>query len=281
MRNPYLPLPMRVENTVAETLDGSIRTLSLSFTGQEDGKAFSFVPGQFVQLSLLGIGEAPFGIASAPDESGILDFTVSRAGLVTTELHNLEPGDRVGMRGPLGNGYPLGDMEGKNILVVGGGFGFSTLRAFTGFALEPANRSRFGKITVVYGSRNPGMVLYRNELEEWSRRTDIRLLITVDRGEPGWRHRIGMVPEVVGELEIEGDRTVALVCGPPGMIRHVLPVIEGAGVPPEAIHLSLEMKMKCGVGRCGRCNIGEDLVCVRGPVFSKARLDALPGEYLP
>jgi len=277
--NPYLPFPMSVEKSVAETDDGSIRTISLSFARNGDSEAFSFRAGQFAELSLLGTGEAPFGIASSPVDPGLLDFTVSRAGLVTSELHNLETGDRVGMRGPLGNGYPLEELEGRDVLVVGGGFGFSTLRAFTGYALHPDNRGLFGGMTVVYGARNPGLLLYRKDLLEWGKRDDIDLRVTVDTPDGSWAGRTGVVPAAVRELRIDAGRTTALVCGPPAMIRYTLPVLNELGLPPERVFLSLEMKMKCGIGKCGRCNIGEAYVCTDGPVFSLARLSTLPGEY--
>lgn len=279
MRNTYLPAPMKVEKSVVETGDGSIRTISLSFAGETGPCRFSFKPGQFAELSLLGVGEAPFGIASSPEDPGILDFTVSRVGLVTSELHDLEPGDMVGMRGPLGNGYPLDGLRGGNVLVVGGGFGFSTLRSFTRYAIHSENRAKFGDITVVYGARSPGHVLYRADLEEWEKRPDISLLVTVDRADAEWKRRTGMVPEIVGGLDLDCSRTSALVCGPPAMIRFTLPVLIELGLTPDRIHLSLEMKMKCGTGKCGRCNIGDKYVCTHGPVFSLAELNQLPKEY--
>jgi len=276
MRNPYAPIPMRVVRNRLETEDGGIRTLTLSFV--DSSEEFAFEPGQFAQLSLLGVGEAPFGIASSPMEPRLLDFTISRAGLVTTELHHLEQGETVGLRGPLGNGYPLEDLRGRSVLVVGGGFGFSTLRAFTEYALHPGNRQAFDGLTVVYGARSPGLLLYREELAEWGKRDDIRLHVTVDKPDDSWRGPVGTVPALVRGLEMPRDAAV-IVCGPPAMIRHTLPVLAGLGVSPDRIHLSLEMKMKCGIGKCGRCNIGRAYVCTDGPVFSLASLEALPGEH--
>jgi sulfhydrogenase subunit gamma (sulfur reductase) len=270
-------MPMRVERNVVETEDASIRTLSLSFAGGSE--AFGFVPGQFAELSLLGVGEAPFGIASSPTSADMLDFTISRVGLVTTELHHLEPGDSVGLRGPLGNGYPLEELHGRSVLVIGGGFGFSTLRAFTSFALHPENRESFGDITVVYGARSPGLLLYKDELKDWGRRDDMSLLVTVDKDDQDWNGMTGTVPAAVKGLQIDPGGTAALVCGPPAMIRFTLPVLAELGLRPDRIHLSLEMKMKCGIGKCGRCNIGGSYVCTDGPVFSLARLNGLPQEY--
>jgi NAD(P)H-flavin reductase len=270
-------MPMKVERNVIETEDASIRTLSLSFAGGQ--AAFGFVPGQFAELSLLGVGEAPFGIASSPVDAHLLDFTISRVGQVTTELHYLEPGDIVGLRGPLGNGYPLEELHGRSVLVIGGGFGFSTLRAFTSYALHPEHRKDYRDITVVYGARSPGLLLYKDELEGWGRRDDMRLIVTVDKADQGWSGSTGTVPAAVEGLRIDRDGTVAIVCGPPAMIRFTLPVLAELGLPPERIHLSLEMKMKCGIGKCGRCNIGGSYVCTDGPVFSLARLNGLPREY--
>lgn len=277
MRNPYAPIPMRVVKNVVETEDASIRTLSLSFADSRE--AFGFVPGQFAELSLLGVGEAPFGIASSPLATDLLDFTISRVGQVTTELHYLEPGDAVGLRGPLGNGYPLEELHGRSVLVIGGGFGFSTLRALTSFTLHPDNRKDFDDITVVYGARSPGLLLYRNELRDWDLRDDMSLLVTVDKADQDWSGRIGTVPAAVKDLRIDPERTTALVCGPPAMIRYTLPVLSDLGLSPDRIHLSLEMKMKCGIGKCGRCNIGGSYVCTDGPVYCLARLNQLPQEY--
>ncbi len=277
MRNPYEPIPMRVERNTVETEDHGIRTLTLSFASAPAD--FGFVPGQFAELSILGVGEAPFGIASSPMDPARLDFTISRVGRLTTELHYLEPGEQVGMRAPLGNGYPMEELHGRDILVVGGGFGFSTLRAFTAFALHSSNRGGFGSITVVYGARSPGLLLYKSELEDWGARGDMRLVVTVDRGDESWTGVTGNVPAALRGLEIDPDSTSALVCGPPAMIRYSLPVLAGLGIPADRTHLSLEMKMKCGIGKCGRCNIGGSYVCTDGPVFSLARLNTLPGEY--
>ena len=285
MSNPYAPIPMRVEKSVAETDDSSIRTISLSFP---DGTApFGFAPGQFAELSIMGVGEAPFGIASSPMTPERLDFTIARVGTVTTELHYLEPGESVGLRGPLGNGYPLDALKGRDLLVIGGGFGFSTLRAFTNYALHPDNRGAFGSIRVVYGARNPGLLLYRDDLCDWAKRTDMSLVVTVDRADEGWTGLTGTVPAAIEKVKgvksgLEGsglEGAAALVCGPPAMIRYTLPVLARLGLEPSDIFLSLEMKMKCGIGKCGRCGIGGSYVCTDGPVYCLARLRELPGEF--
>lgn len=277
MNNPYAPIPMRVEKIVTETEDGSIRTISLSFA--EGSKPFAFIPGQFSELSIMGVGEAPFGMASSPMTPDALDFTIARVGTVTTELHYLEPGETIGLRGPLGNGYPVDALKGRDLLVIGGGFGFSTLRAFTNYALHPDNRGGFGRLVVVYGARNPGLLLYRDDLRNWASRDDVQLTVTVDRTEGDWAGAVGNVPSHVKGLEVDPASTSALVCGPPAMIRYTLPVLDALGLAPSDIFLSLEMKMKCGIGKCGRCSIGGSYVCIDGPVYSLARLRELPGEF--
>jgi NAD(P)H-flavin reductase len=237
------------------------------------------MPGQFAELSVLGKGEAPFGMASSPTESGHLKFTVNKAGVVTTALHQLEEGEVIGVRGPLGNCFPLKELEGKDIVIIGGGFAFTTLRSFTHYMLYEGNRKRFGNIIVIYGARSPGLLLYKDELAQWERRNDIELCLTVDRGDEGWKGRVGVVPAILKEVAPSPKNAYALVCGPPIMIRFTLPVLKDLEFPPERVILSLEMRMKCGIGMCGRCNIGHKYVCKDGPIFTLAQLNELPGEH--
>lgn len=279
MKNPYLPTPMRIDRVVVETEDKNIKTFSLSFLNKEDEANFNYVPGQFAELSLLGKGEAPFGMASSPTQSGCLEFTVNKIGVVTTALHSMEPGETVGIRGPLGNGYPIEDLKGKDIVIIGGGFGFSTLRALTNFMLDERNRGSFGDITVIYGARNPGLLLYKEELPEWEKRDDLQLYVTVDKGDEDWKGNVGVVPAIAKETAPCADNAYALVCGPPIMIKFTLPVVQELGFSPERVLLSLEMRMKCGLGKCGRCNVGNKYVCRDGPVFTLAQLNHLPAEY--
>jgi len=279
VKNPYLPLPVRIEQVVVETEDMNIKTFRLSFVNREDEAAFSYLPGQFAELSVPGKGEAPFGMASSPTQAGYLEFTVSKVGVVTTALHDLEAGAIVGIRGPLGNGYPIETLQGKNIVMIGGGFGFSTLRALTNFVLDEANRSRFGEVTVIYGARSPGLLLYKDDLEKWGKRADLHLYLTVDAGDEEWNGRVGLIPEITKQVAPCSENAYVLICGPPAMIKFTLPVIEELGFPPQRILLSLEMRMKCGVGMCGRCNIGSKYVCRDGPVFSYAQLLSLVSDY--
>lgn len=277
LRNPYLPVPVKVKRTFIESEDRSLKTLDIVFVRKEDEENFKFMPGQFCQLSVWGKGEAPFGIASSPTEKGFLRFTINRIGVVTTALHYLKEGDEIGLRGPFGNFYPVDLFKNKNVLIVGGGFAFTTLRALTVYLLS--NRQDFGNITLIYGARTPGMLIYREELEAWQKRDDIKVYLTVDRADDTWKGFVGVVPEVVAKVNPSSDDTFVCVCGPPVMIKFTLPVLLKLGFLPEKIYTSLEMKMKCGIGKCGRCNIGRFYVCKDGPVFSYAQLKKLPVEY--
>ncbi|MFH0727505.1 MAG: FAD/NAD(P)-binding protein [Pseudomonadota bacterium] len=281
MENPYLPYPVRIDDIVVESEDRGLKTFKFVFLNPEDEAKFKYRAGQFAELSIVGKGEIPIGIASSPVEKGFIKFTVNRAGLVTSHLHNMKVGDIMGVRGPLGNSYPWETLEGKNILIVGGGFAFTTLRSSIIYMLDPANRPKFNRITVVYGARSPGMLLYKNELIEWEKRDDIDMHITVDgTNDPNWKYNVGFVPPITEQKAPPGDKdSYAIVCGPPIMIKFTQPVLEKLGYDHDHIILSLENRMKCGIGICGRCNIGRELVCKDGPVFTLAQINQTPREY--
>jgi sulfhydrogenase subunit gamma (sulfur reductase) len=278
MENPYVPFPMRIEEITTETEDENIKTFELSFMVKADEERFEYRPGQFAELSVFGKGEAPFGMASTPTRPGRLSFSVSKIGVVTGALHRMEKGDVVGVRGPLGNGYPLEAFKGKNLVLVGGGFGFSTLRSLTNFILHDSNRKEYGDIAVIYGARRPGLLLYKKDLEAWQERGDLRLHLTVDKGEDGWQGHVGFVPDVTRSVSPNPKNACAVVCGPPAMIQFTLPVLKELGFGEENVFLSLEMRMKCGIGKCGRCNLGSKYICSDGPVFSEAEVMRLTAE---
>ncbi len=278
-KNPYMPMPVDLVKIVTEVTTKDIKTFRFAFINKEDEENFKYLPGQFAELSIFGKGESPIGIASSPTQDGYIEFTVQKAGVVTSALHDLEEGTRMGVRGPLGNSWPIDYLEGKNIVIVGGGFAFTTLRSMINYMIHEDNRSRFGNITVVYGAREPGLLIYKDELAAWEKRDDINMYVTVDKGDEAWTGREGFVPTVCKEVGPSSENAVTIICGPPIMIRFTLPVFFELGFSRENIYTSLEMRMKCGIGKCGRCNVGEKYVCKDGPVFSLAELDKLTPEY--
>ena len=277
--NPYLPVSVKVEKITVENDAKDLKTFDFSFVEPAARKAFEFIPGQFGFLSIMGTGEAPFGIASAPSEE-FIKYTVKRVGGFTTTLHELEPGTVIGMRGPWGNSYPLDLMQGKDVVIVSGGFSFTTLRSTIVYLLDPKRRKSYGKITCVYGARSAGELLYKEELKAWESSPDIDLHLCVDKlGADAWPKTEGLVPNVLKQVVPSAKNAIALVCGPPIMIRFTHPVLEALGFKPDDVFLSLENRMKCGIGKCGHCNLGPKYVCKDGPVFSYSQLKNLPAEY--
>jgi len=279
MPNPYIPLFTKVKSIVSENEVNDIKTFELEFVKEEDYKNFNYVPGQFAEISIIGKGECPIGIASSPTEEGTIKFTIKKMGTVTSSFHNSDIGDTIGVRGPLGNGWPMEELKRKNIVVIGGGFAFSTLRSLVLYVLDEKHRKDYGDLTVIYGNRDSSEVLYRDILEEWEKRDDINVVLTIDREEEGWTRKVGFVAAIVKEVAPSPDNAVAIICGPPIMIRTAVDELVKIGWSDENILNSLEMRMKCGIGKCGRCNIGSKYVCIDGPVFSLAELKKLPNEF--
>ncbi|RLC04231.1 MAG: heterodisulfide reductase subunit F [Deltaproteobacteria bacterium] len=281
MENPYLPYPVRIEEIITETEDKNLKTFKFVFLNSDDEEKFAYKSGQFAELSVTGKGEIPIGIASSPTEKGFVKFTVNKVGLVSSFLHSMKEGDIMGIRGPMGNWYPWETMAGKNVVIIGGGFAFTTLRSSIIYMLDPANRPKFKDINVIYGARTPGMLLYGDELAEWEKRDDINMHITVDATEdPDWKYNVGFVPTITEQKAPPADaETYAIICGPPIMIKFTQPVLDNLGYNHDQIIMSLENRMKCGIGMCGRCNIGKEFVCKDGPVFTLAELNTTPKEY--
>jgi len=282
MSNPYLPLPVTIKKIMVENEARDIKTFDLKFNDKKDADKFKYTCGQFAEISILGVGEAPVGIASSPMDEDFVQFTVKKyqTGVVTSHLHNLYPGDVIGIRGPYGNGFPIKDLEGSNLLIIGGGFALTTLRSLTKYVLHKKNRERFKDINLLYGARGPGEIIYKSEIDEWDKRDDINIILTVDdRCGLDWRGCVGLVPNILKEKAPSSNNCIALVCGPFIMVKYTIPPLLDLGFVPEKIFTSLEMRMKCGIGKCGRCNIGSKYVCKDGPVFTYKELQGMPNEY--
>ncbi|MDO5673566.1 MAG: FAD/NAD(P)-binding protein [bacterium] len=272
--NPYLPDMATVVEVIEET--PNIKSFRLVLNDEAKMQTFSFQPGQVGQLSLFGAGESTFVINSSPTRMDYLQFSVMRVGEVTTRLHQLRPGDQVGVRAPLGKAFPVEDMKGKNILFIGGGIGMAPLRTLFTYMLD--KREDFKDITLLYGARTPNDLTYQAELPDWLGRDDVNTVLCIDNEYPGWEHKVGLIPNILLEMNPSPENTVAITCGPPIMIKFTLQALKKLGFEDEQIITTLEKRMKCGVGICGRCNIGTKYVCQDGPVFTYAQLKELPSE---
>jgi len=272
--NPYLPDMATIVEVIQEM--HNIKTFRVVINNEERMKAFTFRPGQVGQLSVFGAGESTFVINSSPTRKDYLQFSVMRVGEVTSRLHQLQPGDQIGVRAPLGNSFPLEDLKGKNIVFIGGGIGMAPLRTLFTYMLD--NRKDYKDITLLYGARSPADLTYKAELPEWTARKDVNCVLTIDNPSDGWEHKVGLIPNVLLEINPKPKNTVAITCGPPIMIKFTLQALKKLGFEDENILTTLEKRMKCGVGICGRCNIGTKYVCMDGPVFTYAQLKELPSE---
>jgi NAD(P)H-flavin reductase len=237
-------------------------------------------PGQFVEVSILGVGEAPISISSSPTRDNRFELVIREAGNVTKALHQLKLGDTVGIRGPFGNGFPATDLLGRDLLFVAGGIGLCPLRSMIQYAID--EREQFGRIILLYGCREPAEQLFQEELQEWRRRLDIEILESVDRCPPDetWEGNVGVITTLFPKVELNPGRTTALVVGPPIMYRFVVNECLAKGIGKDQILLSLERRMKCGMGFCGHCQIGNIYVCLDGPVFSYEQLYRVRGREI-
>jgi sulfhydrogenase subunit gamma (sulfur reductase) len=277
MQNLYKPELMEIVRVERHTAD--VKSMRVRFRDPEAAAGFQFRVGQFGIFSAFGAGESTFNICSSSNWHDYIEFCFRKVGRVTEALWSAEEGDTIGFRGPYGNGYPMEDWRGKDLIFLGGGIAMPPIRCAIWFALE--NREQYGDITIVYGARTVGDLVFVQELEEWARHPRVRVVQCVDPGgeTPDWKGEIGFVPTVFERASVPASNAVALVIGPPIMIKNTIPVLERVGAALSNVYTSLENRMKCGVGKCGRCNAGGTYVCKEGPVFTFDQLRGMPMDY--
>lgn len=244
----------------------------------EGGKCFEHMPGQCAMLSMPGVGEAMFSITSSPTNKEFMEFSIKRCGGLTEWLHQMEVGQQITIRGPYGHAFPVETaLKGKDLLFIAGGIGLAPLRSVIDYCL--ANRANYGKIDIVYGSRSADDLVDIDQIRnEWAKAENVDVHLTIDRPQDGWDGHVGFVPAYVKELNFDTNKT-ALLCGPPIMIKFTLASLQEMGYDKTQVYTTMELRMKCGIGKCGRCNIGSKYVCKDGPVFRCDQLDELPNEY--
>jgi len=259
IENPYRPIEAEVIEVITET--PSIKTIRI-----EPKEPITFKTGQFVELTVPGVGEAPFTPSSRPAIKNLMELTIMNVGKVTGKVHELKKGDIVGVRGPFGKGYPIDSFKGKEILVVGGGCGFAPIRSLM---YELFDRSgEFKKLFFRGGCKTPQELLYRGEIADWVKRKDLDLKLTVDKGDSGWKGNVGVVTTILDGVEMDYENGIAIVCGPPMMMKFSTKKLIEMGFKEENIYLSMEKNMSCGIGKCGHCRIGTYYACKDGPVFT-------------
>jgi len=263
--------PTLAEMVKIESLNENTKLFTLYL---QDGRDLGHRAGQFVEVSVFGIGEAPISVTSSPTRNGTFELCIREVGDVTRALHRLKPGSKVGIRGPFGNGFPVEKMRGKDLLFVPGGIGLFPLRSVINQVLD--ERESFGRVIILYGARNPSELLFKDELAQWEARDDVESHVTVDRGDENWTGNVGVITTLFPKITVNPRNTVALTVGPPVMYRFVLIELLSKGIQDGNIFLSLERRMKCGLGKCGHCQINNVYVCQKGPVFSYAQLKELP-----
>ncbi len=274
MRDPLFPALGVVTDIRVDTPDvKTFRVVDLA-----GGKPFTHIPGQCAMLSVPGVGEALFSITSSPTNADFLEFSIKKCGCVTDFLHAIEPGQQITIRGPYGNGFPVDtDFLHKDLVFIAGGIGLAPLRSVINYVRH--YRGNYGTVDIVYGARSKeDLVDYPEIVNEWSQEDGIQVHLTIDRPQPEWNGHVGFVPNYVKELQFDPSKTVVM-CGPPIMIKFTLAGLLEMGFEKTHVYTTFELKMKCGLGKCGRCNIGDKYVCKDGPVFRLDEMDTLPDEY--
>lgn len=242
-----------------------IKLFQVKLNDRGASAAFGYAPGQFAEVSAFGVGESPFGITSTRERGETIEFAVNRIGTVTEALHRMDVGDVVGLRGPLGNSFPMEAFKGKDVVILGGGIGGAPLRPVIQTIID--HRADYGKLTVFWAARSPDLLVFTDEYDDWRVQPDTELHLTVDRATPDWPHKEGLITTLVEAVGPSSNNAVSITCGPPIMIKFAMLTLQKLGFTSSQNWVTLEAKMKCGIGKCGRCNMGGVFVCTDGPVF--------------
>lgn len=269
---PMLPSLYRIQRVSPETDD----TFTLHLLPGHNATELPFAPGQFNMLYVFGVGEVPLSISSNPSDLPLLQHTTRAVGTVTKAMQRLGRGAMVGVRGPFGTHWPIEEAVGRNVVIVAGGIGLAPLRPALYQLI--AQREKYQRVVLLYGTRSPEDILYRRELEHWRCRFDLEIQVTVDRAASSWRGSVGVVTTLIGRSPVDPLNTIAMVCGPEVMMRFTVMELQKRGVTAERIHLSMERNMKCGIGLCGHCQYGPAFVCKDGPVFRLDRIETILGK---
>ncbi len=273
--NPLLPHLATLKDLIDQTPDVKLFKLELNDPAVRD--SFEYKPGQFIFISAFGVGESPFGLCSVSYRKGDLEVAIRRVGTVTGALHELEPGTTIGVRGPYGNSFPLDDYKGKNIFIIGGGIGFAPLRPIITTIID--HRDDYQDLIIFNGARTPSDLCFSSEFETWAASPRTKVELTVDAGDENWTGRVALLPAVVKEANLSPENAIAIICGPPIMIRFTLIELKNLGFTNSQIVTTLEGKMKCGLGKCARCNVGEKYICQDGPVFTQEQISHLIEQF--
>jgi sulfite reductase subunit B len=268
----YAPIIATVEETRQITATEKYFKIVLN-----SGKELGHLPGQFVEVSILGVGEAPISISSSPTQKGYFELGVRKVGNVTGAMHNLKAGDKLGVRGPFGTNFPFEQAKGKDVLFVAGGIGLFPARSFINYVLH--NRKDYKNVTILFGARTPSDRVFTDELADWSKRDDVNFFETVDRGDPSWKGNTGVITTLFPKAKIDAANTVCVIVGPPIMYKFAIAEAKKSGIADSNIYVSLERNMKCGVGKCGHCQINNLYCCQDGPVFQYSAVQPIPEAF--
>lgn len=277
-KNPMMAYPATITKIIEETAD--VKTFQMVFDDPKVQENFGNLPGNVTMLSFPGQGEITISITSSPTRKGMLEFSIKRCGRVTEYVHQLEEGMKFGIRGPYGNNFPYESMKGKDLVIIGGGIGLAPVRSLIDFVLADENRADYGHVDILYGARSKDDLCFKYDLfDTWPKKKDTSVYVTIDRPEDAWDGKVAFVPAYLEELNFSPENKIAVTCGPPIMIKFVLQALAKMGWKDEQIITTLEGRMKCCIGKCGRCNVGDKFICLDGPVFTQAQIKQMPDEF--